>query len=193
MLFDSIGNRKYLTTAEWREFLKAADLAPAIVRSFCWTLAYTGGRLSEVRALTPRHVEPDLSTIRFECLKRRRKGIYRELPLHEGLRTLLETTYSITALRADAKLVDKRLWPWSRTTAWAHVKSVMQSAGLPKHLCQPKALRHTFGIEGVMNQNIPLGVMKKWMGHARIESTVVYTTPVGREERALANRMWTAN
>jgi len=125
-------------------------------------------------------------------LKRRQKGVFRELPLPDGLRDLLEGAHSITLRRADAILIDKRLWPWSRTTAWALTKAVMQRAGLPEYLCQPKALRHTFGIEGVMNQNIPLGVMQKWMGHARIDSTVVYTTPVGREERALAHRMWSA-
>jgi integrase/recombinase XerD len=190
MLFDRSGNRKYLTTAEWRSFLDAANLAEPFTRSFCWTLAHTGGRLSEVRALTPRHVDPADGTIRIECLKRRQKGIFRELPIDVDLLALLEVTHAIAAERADNTLMDAPIWPWCRTTAWSRVKSVMLKAGLSEYLCKPKALRHTFGIEGVANQNIPLGTMKKWLGHARLESTIVYTTPTGREERMLARRMW---
>ena len=190
MLFDRSGNRKYLTTDEWRSFLDAAKVADPFTRSFCWTLAHTGGRLSEVRALTPRHIDPADGTIRIECLKRRQKGIFRELPINEDLLDLLEATHAIAAMRADEALIDIKIWPWCRTTAWSRVKAVMLKAGAPEYLCKPKSLRHTFGIEGVANQNIPLGTMKKWLGHARLESTIVYTTPTGREERVLARRMW---
>jgi len=53
----------------------------------------------------------------------------------------------------------------------------------------PKALRHAFGVETV-NEKISLSLIQKWLGHARIETTVVYTTPVGEEERALARLTW---
>ena len=120
MLFDRRGNRKYLTTDEWRDFLRAADTAPIEIRSFCWTLAHTGGRLSEVRALTARHVESSTNVIRLECLKRRQRGIFRELPVSVGLMHLLEKAHSIAASQVDPELADRRLWPWSRTTAWSH-------------------------------------------------------------------------
>jgi integrase len=190
MLFDGSGNRKYFTTTEWRAFLDAASLAEPFTRSFCWTLAHTGGRLSEVLALTARNVDPANGTIRIECLKRRRKGIFRELPIDAELFHLLESTHTILARRADDSQIDTQIWPWCRTTAWSRVKNVMLKAELPYYLCKPKSLRHTFGIEGVANQGIPLGTMKKWLGHARLESTIVYTTPAGREERMLAKRMW---
>ncbi len=190
MLFDRVGKRKYLVDSEWNAFLGAANQSAPKIRSFCWTLALTGARLSEVRALTPRRIDRSTKTIRIECLKRRQKGIYRELPVDNRLLELLDTTHFIAKSQADPLLVDARLWPWSRTTAWSHVKKAMRAAGLPNYLCKPKALRHSFGIEGVMNQSVPLGTMKKWMGHARIESTVVYTTPVGEEERILARKMW---
>lgn len=190
MLFDGDGNRKYLVESEWRAFLGAADEAQPEARSFCWTLILTGARLSEVRALTPRRIDIETHSIRIECLKRRHRGVFREIPIGENLIQILQATHGLAALCSDQSLLDLPLWPWSRTTAWSHVKEVMISARLPRHLCVPKALRHTFGIEGVVNQNIPLSVMQKWMGHARFESTVVYTTPVGREERALASKMW---
>ncbi len=190
MVFDRAGNRKYLTEIEWRSFLSAADEAAPETRAFCWTLAYTGGRLTEIRSLTPRCIDPLAQVIRIECLKRRQRGVFREIPASDELFGLLEATFSIESRRTDQGLSSKRLWSWSRTTAWSRVKTVMKNAGLLPHLCVPKALRHSFGIEGVLHKRVPIGLMQKWMGHARIESTLVYTTPVGRDERREARRMW---
>lgn len=55
---------------------------------------------------------------------------------------------------------------------------------------KPKAFRHCFGVVGVAQRGIPLGTLKRWLGHARLESTLVYTEAVGEEERALADCMW---
>jgi hypothetical protein len=54
----------------------------------------------------------------------------------------------------------------------------------------PKAFRHSFGVRGVAQAGIPLGTMKRWLGHSKLESTITYTDAVGPEERALADRMW---
>jgi len=190
MLFDQHGNRKYMIEREWRAFLATADAAEPDTRSFCWMLARSGGRLSEVLALTPRSIDLENGTIRIRCLKRRATNIYREVPIGPGFLELLDTTVSIAGRRIDPLQIDVPIWEWCRTTGWQRMKEVALSAGLPNNLCMPKALRHTFGIEGVLMQGIPLGTMQKWMGHARLESTVIYTTPVGREERLLEERMW---
>ena len=190
MLFDRDGSRKYMIAPEWRSFLAAADTADPETRAFCWTLARTGARLSEVLALSARSFDIENTAVRIRCLKRRTVGIIREIPLDDPFLEVLSHTMDLADRRADPLRADLRLWPWSRTTAWSRVRDLAERAGLPDHLCMPKALRHTFGIEGVMNQNVPLGVMKKWMGHSRIESTVVYTTPVGWVVCALAHRMW---
>jgi integrase/recombinase XerD len=54
----------------------------------------------------------------------------------------------------------------------------------------PKAFRHSFGVEGATRANVPLGIIKRWLGHAWLESTIIYCEAVGAEERALAARMW---
>ena len=51
-LYDQSGKRKYLTIDERRAFLTASASMPPEVKTFCATLAYTGGRNSEVLALT---------------------------------------------------------------------------------------------------------------------------------------------
>ncbi|MGH7972258.1 MAG: hypothetical protein ACREIC_26400 [Limisphaerales bacterium] len=56
-LYDGAGQRKYLTPAERRQFLRAAENAPLTVRTFCATLAHTGCRLSEALALTAARVD----------------------------------------------------------------------------------------------------------------------------------------
>ena len=57
LLFDQQGRRLYLTDEERKAFLKAASKAPREVRSFCSTLHYTGCRISEALALTPKSID----------------------------------------------------------------------------------------------------------------------------------------
>ena len=190
MLFDRAGRRKYLTIDEWRAFILAAGRAEPHLKSFCMVLAYTGARVSEVRSLTPQSIDLANKAIVIECLKRRRRGIYRSVPVSAELIALLEVTHNLSTIAEDTEGRTCKLWPWSRTTAWARVKSVCEQAKIPKVLAMPRALRHTFGVEGATRANIPLGTIKRWLGHARLESTIIYCEAVGAEERSLASRMW---
>jgi len=65
----------------------------------------------------------------------------------------------------------------------------MAAAGIPSTQAKPKALRHAFAIEAVQKR-IALSLIKKWLGHAKIETTAIYAEPIGEEERALARLMW---
>ncbi len=44
---------EYLNAAERQRFAKAARRTPTAVRLFCLTLCLSGGRISEILALTP--------------------------------------------------------------------------------------------------------------------------------------------
>jgi integrase/recombinase XerD len=169
---------------ELAAFLDAANKEDPLTRSFCLTLAHTGARLSEVRGLAGSSIDEGNCAIVFKCLKRRRPDIFRAVPVPSELIELI--------LEAQGTKVDpfELLWPWSRTTAWGRVKRVCRSAELPLAASMPKALRHTFGIRGVVQRGIPLGTMKRWLGHARLESTLIYTDAIGTEERRLMERMW---
>jgi site-specific recombinase XerD len=145
-------------------------------------MAFTGARISEVLALTAGRIDAADEAIIFETLKQRKKGIFRAVPVPRGLMPLL-TSYSLS--RPD------RLWPWGRTTAWKVIKSVMQKAGISKALCKPKALRHAFAVEAGQKA-IPLNIVQRWLGHARIETTAIYASAIGDEERNLARRAWSS-
>jgi len=82
-----------------------------------------------------------------------------------------------------------RLWPWGRTTAWIHVKRVMKDAAIVEGLRKPKALRHGFAVEAGQ-KGVPLNMIQRWLGHARLETTAIYADALGDEELCLAGRAW---
>lgn len=185
MLYDPSGNRKYLTAAERKRFIQAAQCQPVHIETFCLTLAYTGARISEVLSLRVGNIDLSAGIIVFESLKKRRRGVYRQVPVPQALLRRLELVRGLG--RSDA---ETRLWTCSRTTAWKHVKKVMRDAAIPAFCATPKALRHAFGVVGISEAGVPLNMMQKWLGHARIETTAIYADAVGPEERAIARRMW---
>ncbi len=192
MLFDEQGKRKYLTPQERRAFIAAAGQAKPSVETFCLTLAFTGARISEVLALTPLRLDLSAETIIIESLKKRRRGIFRAVPVPTELLCKLDTVHCLAGARVDREGM-RRLWPWGRTTAWNRVKEVMHAAGIMGPYAMPKGIRHGFAVDGVTEALVPLNMMQKWLGHARIETTAIYAAAVGREERAIARRMWTAD
>lgn len=182
-LYDCAGRRKYLTPAERRAFLLAAEDAAPEVRTFCATLGHTGCRISEALALTAGRVDVRASILVFESLKKRRRGIYRAVPVPADF---LETLKAVHDLGGPG---ETRLWRWSRTTGWRRVKEVMDAAAVRGLCATPKGLRHAFGVKAVTSE-VPLNMTQKWLGHARLATTAIYTDAVGPEEQKIAQRMW---
>lgn len=182
-LYDVTGRRKYLTPEEHQSFLRAADEAQGETRTFCRTLGHTGCRISEALALTGTRVDRAAGLLVFESLKKRQKGIYRAVPVPPFFLETLATVHNLDAVG------DGRLWNWSRTTAWRRVREVMGAAGIQGLYATPKGVRHGFGIKAVTSE-VPLNMTQKWLGHARIETTAIYTNAVGPEEQIIASRMW---
>jgi integrase/recombinase XerD len=183
------GARKYLNATERRRFQAAASRAPAEVRLFCLLLLWSGCRVSEVLALTPASVDLDRSVVTIETLKRRRRGLIREVPLPKPLVPELEGQFSIRTEQRNSHSSYRRLWAWSRTTAWRRLKSIMASADIHGLSASPKGLRHTFGVTA-FQANIPSHLVQRWLGHASLRTTAIYGQVSGREERAFAARMW---
>lgn len=181
-LIDQRGNRKYLIARERLAFVYAASKESDAVSTFCLTLALTGARISEVLALTVNRVDAADEAIIFETLKQRKRQVFRAVPVPRNLIPLL-------TLHCAGK--EGRLWPWGRTHAWKLVKAVMRDAAITDGLCKPKALRHAFAVEAGQ-KGIPLNIVQRWLGHARIETTAIYASAIGDEERSLARRAWSS-
>jgi integrase/recombinase XerD len=84
---------------------------------------------------------------------------------------------------------DYKPWSFSRTTAFRLIKSRMTEAGIVGAMACPKGLRHGFAV-ACITRNIPLPIVQKWLGHARLETTAIYLNATGDEERELAKRLW---
>jgi integrase/recombinase XerD len=184
-IFDGHGRRKYLTSNERMSFVKTSIAVGGPTGSFCLTLAITGARVSEVLALTPARIDAANGAIVFQTLKRRAQGIFRAVPVPQSLVDTLSAIHDLDNEVGE----DQRLWNWGRTTAWKRVKEIMKIAQITESLSMPRALRHAFGVAAVQDR-IPLTLVKKWLGHAKIETTAIYAEPIGNEERALARLTW---
>lgn len=189
LLFDPEGNRKYLTASERSAFLFAAERRLAEVRTFCKILAYSGARISEVLALAPRQIDFEAGIVVIESLKKRRRGIFRAVPVPAALLEELDRVHHIRAAQLDHKQSGARIWTWCRTTAWHHVKACMHEAGIAGRHTTPKGLRHSFGV-CVLQSGVPINLVKKWLGHSRLTTTEIYADAVGAEEQAIAGRFW---
>lgn len=151
-------------------------------RAFCLTLFHTGCRISEGLNTTVERLDFGQKVIVFETLKQRRRGCFRAVPIPDSLVILLN---HISSAKTSSALV----WNFSRSTAYRLVKRHMVEAGIEGGMNSPKGLRHGFAV-ACIGKTIPLTSVKKWMGHARLETTAIYLDVTGEEERNLAERLW---
>jgi integrase/recombinase XerD len=188
-LFGPSGNRKYLDAAERQRFIQAASRAPEEIRLFCLTLGWSGARISEALALTPASIDMGSGVASIQTLKRRKRGIVRQVPLPSDLLDDLDNVFALTLAQRDPVLAAERIWHWSRTTAWRRVKAIMAEAGIAGTPAMPKGLRHGFGVNAFQS-NVPPHLVQRWLGHASLRTTTIYGDVIGPEERAFAARMW---
>ena len=179
--YDTEGRRKYLSPAEGQRFLQRVVELPKQRALFCLTLYYTGCRISEALGLRQCDLDSEMNVILIRTLKKRGRKETRRIPIPGFLADELK---HITASEDDP-----RLWAFSRTTAWRIVKNVMKSAGISGVHATTKGLRHGFGVRGALGQ-IPLTLIKTWMGHSDSATTAIYLEVRDDEERALIEKTW---
>lgn len=192
-LFNTAGKRLYLTDSERKKFLAAADQEERQVRTFCYVLAHTGCRISEALQLVGERIDFDAGAIVFESLKKRKRGVYRAVPVPPAVLEMLAMVHGLKDKKKMAAAKKEKppppLWDFGRTTAWKHVIAVMKAAGVKGPQATPKGLRHGFGVAAIQ-AGIPLNLLQRWLGHAQLTTTAIYANAVGPEERNIAARMW---
>lgn len=189
-LRNSDGEKKYLTPQEREKYLFAASRQQRQISTFCLMLVHSGCRISEALALTANKIDMESNRIVIETLKKRKSGDFREVPVPPRFIEDLDKVHGIRELQAKKDRGKKhKLWPWSRTTGWRYVKAVMEEAGISRDLLSPKALRHAFAVHA-LSCDVPLNKVSEWLGHSALEITAIYTKISGKEENAIAARMW---
>lgn len=185
-LYDRVGRRKYLTAAERGRFLDAAAASSdPTVRTLCLVIAHTGCRISEALRITRAHIQREGAVVSIVSLKKRGKLVVREIPVPIEVIRALDSVHDLASPDAD-----EPLWRMGRTSAWRHIKAVMAAAEVTSGTAAtPKGLRHAFGVRAVQ-AGVPLNLIQRWLGHADIATTAIYTNALGAEEREIASKMW---
>lgn len=186
-LYAPSGERKYLTPTERERFLAFAwSCQRPDLRTLALVLALTGCRISEALALRAGAVQRETGCIALRSLKRRHGAIIiREVPVPARLLDELERVHGISSAHPSATL-----WTLSRSRAWSLIKTLMAQAEIAAGIHQtPKGLRHAYGLHAIRN-GVPLNLLQKWLGHAKLSTTAIYAQAMGDEEREIASRMW---
>ena len=184
-LYNTGNERLYLNAVELRRFIAAARKTPAAQRRFALTLAYTGVRLSEARALTGGSIQLEARVLSVRSLKKRDKHIIRELPLPAAL----VAEFAKLPREPDARLWGERGRPLPRITAYRWIKTIMADAQISGAKACPKGLRHSFGVRAVLS-GVPLHMLQLWLGHSSMRTTAIYATVLGKEQLELSDLMW---
>ena len=92
-------------------------------------------------------VDVAAGAITFETIKKRRRGVFRTVPVPPELATMLDLVFGVRGLRGQA--AREPLRPWSPSTAWLRVKEVLAAAGVEGVQASPKGLRHALGVAAV--------------------------------------------
>jgi len=143
--------------------------------AFIITLLRTGGRIDEVLQLKAKDFSFDANTIKLRTLKRRGEA-YRVIPMHPELRsTILE--YFLNS-HIDPRS-DEKVFKMTRQGVDKYFKKMQSSLGFRIHAHK---FRHTFAVKAIMS-GVPLNVLQKWLGHASVFSTNVYTEVTGVDTR----------
>jgi integrase len=190
-LYARTGGRKYLNHQERERALVAMQGLERGKALFALTLAWTGGRVSEVLALCPACFQIERGVVALRTLKRRRH-VVREVPIPPALMRALDMHFNLIDAQRDPARALMRLWPFRRETAWRFIKKTITAAGVTGSGACPRGLRHSFAV-AVVQANIPLNLAQRWLGHARISTTGIYADVAGPEELLLAARLWRAN
>jgi integrase/recombinase XerD len=189
-LYTDGGERKYLNRQERGRVLRAMKQLEPERALFALLLAWTGARLSEVLAVEPGSFQVERSVVALRTLKRRRPHV-REIPIPPDLMSAIDAHFGLAALQGDPTTANRRLWRFSRVTAWRCVKGAMRQAGIEGRRASPRGLRHAFAI-AALQAAVPITLVQRWLGHAGLATTAIYTQFCGAEEADFAARLWTA-
>ena len=165
--------REHLSKAEFDKLENA--IKHPLVRKVVITLFYTGMRISECLNLTIGDVDLTKGTIK---VKETKNNSFREIPLHQRLKNLLEEHLSDVDLQ-DPFVRKQRLFATSKsgkiTSSYVNliIREAKEETGLTGKVTA-HTLRHSFASR-LIKKNCNLVYVQKLLGHADLRTTSVYT------------------
>ena len=145
------------------------------------TLLRTGGRIDEVLQLKASDFSPENNTVRLKTLKKRGEA-YRVIPMHQELRSVVREYFLNSHIDPRS---DEKLFNMTRQGTDKYFKKMQKDLGFKIHAHK---FRHTFAVKAIMS-GVPLNVLKKWLGHASVFTTNVYTEITGIDTRGFMEQV----
>ncbi|MBI5748490.1 MAG: site-specific integrase [Nitrospinae bacterium] len=166
---------KYFTKPEMDSVLESVrdNSKKHLLINMLWQ---TGVRISELLKVKVKDIDFYAKTIKVASLKRRKK-LQRVIPIQAGLIGEIGVYTAINKLQNEG-----RLFNFSRHRAYHIIRKTVLKAGLDPERAHPHTFRHSFGVHAVLN-GVPIIVIKNWMGHSNINSTLIYMQVLGSDTR----------
>lgn len=82
----------------------------------------------------------------------------------------------------------QKLFPITRVRVYQIIQKAGEQAGIEKDRRHPHVFRHGFAVNAVLSGVPPL-VLRRWLGHARIETTLIYTEVLAQDTRVYLENM----
>jgi integrase len=137
----------------------------------------TGARISELLSVKIENIDFFNSLIRLFTLKRKVKS--------ERVIPLKPQTLGLIALYVNQKNLSKgdNLFNITRQQAFNIVrKAVLEVFPSDTKRAHPHVFRHSFAIY-CLSQGVPITVVRSWLGHRNITSTLIYTQALAQDTR----------
>ncbi len=81
-----------------------------------------------------------------------------------------------------------RLFPITRVWAYQILQEAGEKAGIEKDRRHPHVFRHGFAVNAVLSGVPPL-VLRRWLGHAGIDTTLIYTEVLAQDTKGYLEKM----
>ena len=116
--------------------------------------------------LRPADINLNLNIVNLLTLKKKKK-IYRTLPLHPDLKEALMQYF--LEFHIDTKS-EVPLFPIRRQTIDEYLDKIERSVGIKVNAHK---FRHTFAVKALLD-GVPINVLQKWLAHSSLAMTTVY-------------------
>ena len=146
------------------------------------TLWNTGVRVSEMLQLSPSSFNFSDPSVTVRSLKKK-KIYFRTIPLNPEYSGKVASYCMSKGFKMDQKI-----FPLSRIRVFQILQDLGSRAGIPKDLCHPHAFRHGFAVNAVLSGVPPL-VLRRWLGHSKIDTTLIYTEVLAKDTREYIKNM----
>ena len=142
----------------------------------CLFLYSTGMRISEALSVRVRNFDPGNRVITVKTLKLKKEKT-RTIPVTREF-----AGEFIFWVRQNKLKPSDFVFSYGRANAYSLVKRACAWVGITDDRAHPHTLRHTYAVT-CLSQGVPITVMRRWLGHQDLMSTLIYTEILAQDSK----------